>query len=316
MIEADVVIVGGGPAGSSCAWTLKQAGMDVRILDKQQFPRHKLCAGWITPKVWRLLKVHPREYPHGLTRFDTLHFYIRSRHIPLPTRQYAIRRYEFDDWLLQRAGVSVICHKVHTIIRDGEFFIIDGQFRCRYLVGAGGSSCPVYRTFFRDIHPRTKQAQITTLEQEFKYRWHDSNCHLWFFEQELPGYSWYVPKKGGYLNIGIGAKVDGLSARGETLHYHWNLFAEKLRGRGLVRDTLLTPKGYTYFLRQKTATYQMNNAFIIGDAAGLATLDMGEGIGPAVHSGLRVARAISSAKPYRLRLYLPLSAQGILFPWL
>lgn len=316
MIETDVVIIGGGPAGSSCAWKLKQAGTDARILDKQPFPRHKLCAGWITPKVWRLLESHPRDYPYGLTRLATLHFYIRGRHFPIRTRQYAIRRYEFDDWLLQRAGVPVIRHKVQTIVRDGESYIIDGNFRCRYLVGAGGTGCPVYRTFFRDVHPRTKQAQITTLEQEFKYSWHDSSCYLWFFEYDLPGYSWYVPKKGGYLNIGIGARVDGLSARGETLQYHWDLFVEKLQRSGLVAHTSFTPKGYTYFLRQKTGTDQMDNVFIIGDAAGLATLDMGEGIGPAVHSGLRAAHAITSAKPYNNRSCFSLSAPTILLPWL
>ena len=47
----ETIIVGGGPAGSSCAWKLKNTGSDVLILDKQTFPRLKLCAGWITAKV-------------------------------------------------------------------------------------------------------------------------------------------------------------------------------------------------------------------------------------------------------------------------
>jgi len=43
-----------------------------------------------------------------------------------------------------------------------------------------------------------------------------------------------------------------------------------------------------------------DNAFITGDAAGLASRDLGEGIGPAIRSGLRAARAILAGEPYRL----------------
>lgn len=54
MITAETIIVGGGPAGSSCAWRLRQLGGDCIVLDRQSFPRVKLCAGWITPAVVRI----------------------------------------------------------------------------------------------------------------------------------------------------------------------------------------------------------------------------------------------------------------------
>ncbi|RQW04100.1 FAD-dependent oxidoreductase, partial [candidate division KSB1 bacterium] len=69
MIDSTVIIVGGGPAGSTCAWALQQKGVDVIILDKKEFPRPKLCAGWITPRVLRRLRLEP-SYPHSLTRFN------------------------------------------------------------------------------------------------------------------------------------------------------------------------------------------------------------------------------------------------------
>ncbi|MGH8709796.1 MAG: FAD-dependent oxidoreductase, partial [Burkholderiales bacterium] len=47
--SCDVLIVGGGPAGSTCAWQLVRASFDVLVLDKHTFPRDKVCAGWITP---------------------------------------------------------------------------------------------------------------------------------------------------------------------------------------------------------------------------------------------------------------------------
>ena len=51
METCDVLVVGGGPAGSTCAWTLRQAGADVLVIDQATFPRDKVCAGWITPPV-------------------------------------------------------------------------------------------------------------------------------------------------------------------------------------------------------------------------------------------------------------------------
>jgi flavin-dependent dehydrogenase len=48
-LRCDVLIVGGGPAGSVCARQLGDAGFDVVVLDKKTFPRDKFCAGWITP---------------------------------------------------------------------------------------------------------------------------------------------------------------------------------------------------------------------------------------------------------------------------
>ena len=62
MDACDVLIVGGGPAGSSCAWGLRGSGLDVAILDRQTFPRDKICGGWITPQVLSELGIDPAEY--------------------------------------------------------------------------------------------------------------------------------------------------------------------------------------------------------------------------------------------------------------
>ena len=51
METCDVLIVGGGPAGSTCAWQLGRAGLDVMVMDTAAFPRDKVCAGWITLQV-------------------------------------------------------------------------------------------------------------------------------------------------------------------------------------------------------------------------------------------------------------------------
>ena len=60
------------------------------------------------------------------------------------------------------------------------------------------------------------------------------------------------------------------------------------------------PGGFSYYLRGNVEIVRRDNAFVTGDAAGLASRDLGEGIGPAIRSGLRSAAAILSNEPYRL----------------
>ena len=69
MESHEVIVVGGGPAGSTCAWRLRLSGIDVLVLDKAAFPRTKLCAGWITPQVLSDLQMDVQEYPHRFMTF-------------------------------------------------------------------------------------------------------------------------------------------------------------------------------------------------------------------------------------------------------
>jgi len=299
MRNCEVIVVGGGPAGASAARRLKQGGADVLVLDKEVFPRPKLCAGWITPEVVRDVDLQPGDYPHRFLSFRRLHWHLKGLHLPIPCVQHSIRRLEFDAWLLQQSGAQVIAHGVRDVDRDGSDYIIDRQFRCKYLVGAGGTACPVHRSLFRQTLPRVRALQTVTLELEFEYEWSDADCHLWFFEHGLPGYSWYVPKARGWLNVGIGGMAQRLKQRGEDIWWHWRRFADGLERRFGIRIPA-EPSGYSYYVRGPIDGARLDNAFLTGDAAGLATRDLCEGIGPAVRSGVRAAEAILHGAPYEL----------------
>jgi flavin-dependent dehydrogenase len=308
--QADAIVVGGGPAGSTCAWKLRQAGLDVVVLDKAEFPRLKLCAGWVTPQALDDLELAPADYPHGLLTFETLRLHWGPLSIRHASRQYSIRRREFDDFLLRRSGADVHRHAVRDIRTEKGEYVVDEAFRAKHLVGAGGTSCPVYRNLFRAQNPRTGALQAATLEQEFEYDWQDPDCHLWFFSDGLPGYAWYVPKAGGHLNIGIGGMAGKLGQGSRKLRDYWTLFTQRLEKTGLVRGVDTRPKGYSYYLRGRVDRVRSGNAFLVGDAAGLATRDMCEGIGPAVESGLRAARAISDGADYSLEGVTSLSGNS------
>jgi menaquinone-9 beta-reductase len=298
VIKTEVLIIGGGPAGSSCARRLKQAGADCIVLDKSTFPRFKPCAGWITPQVLKWAQLDPASYPYGLTEFTSFDVSIYGLKFKLPTRQYAIRRYEFDRWLLERAAPEFHVHEVKQIRLEKDEYVVDGEFSARYLVGAGGTHCPVRRTFFNGDTQEKPGSLVVAQEQEFRYDLADTRCKLWFFQNKLPGYAWYVPKKDGYVNVGLGGFAASLKGGGDTLKDHWNLLVRELAESGLITGHDYKPAGHSYILRRKSPQVRSGNAFLVGDSLGLATLDMGEGIGPAIRSGQLAAESILSRTAY------------------
>jgi len=300
MKRADVIVVGGGPAGSTTAWKLHAAGVDVVVLDRERFPRNKLCAGWVTPKAMADLELDPRDYPYSFMTFEALHLHWRGFGKKLHTLQHSIRRVEFDNFLLARSGAKVLHHEVRNIEVAGGDYIIDDAYRCKYLVGAGGTRCPVYRRFFRSDDLHNNALQTATCEHEIPYDWDDATCHLWFFDDGLPGYAWYVPKANGFVNVGLGAMAMQLKRRNGHIREHWDRFVTKLKKCGLVDYQHFHPGGYSYYLHGRTDLVRHGNAFITGDAVGLATRDMCEGIGPAIESGLLAAAAIVDGKEYTL----------------
>ena len=308
MIKTNAIIVGGGPAGSSCAWQLRRRGVDCLILDKAVFPRPKLCAGWITPEVVADLEMDIAAYPHRFLTFEVTRTHLFGIGLTMRSPQHSIRRVELDHWLLERSGAEVITHQVKHIERTPDGYRMDDRFECAALVGAGGTACPVYRSLFREINPRARALQVAALEQELPYDWQDRDCHLWFFEKGLPGYSWYVPKQNGYLNLGVGGMAQRMQDKRASIQRHWEHFVTSLCRRELIDEGLaLEPRGYSYYLRDGVQKIRHENAFLVGDAAGLATRDMAEGIGPAIRSGFLAANAIADGGEYSLESVSPYS---------
>jgi flavin-dependent dehydrogenase len=300
MIQKEVIIVGGGPGGSACARLLSQARVDCLLLDKQVFPRMKPCAGWITPHVLSDLGLNPADYPLSISTFNFFLISLRGLKFKIPTHQFAIRRVEFDDWLLKRSGVDVVQHQVKEIIREEDGYLIDGEYYCKYIVGAGGTYCPVRKILFNEQPGHRPENQVVAMEEEFLYPDADDRCHLWFLENGLPGYSWYVPKAGGYVNVGVGGKASVLKQNKDIIRRHWDLITKQIDQMGLVRGHDYQPLAHTYYLRHTLKELRNGNASLVGDSAGLATPDMGEGIGASIRSGMEAAESIISGKEYKL----------------
>ncbi len=317
MDACDVLIVGGGPAGSSCAWRLRHSGLDVAILDKQTFPRDKVCGGWITPAVLAELEIDSSVYSRSrvlqpITGFLTCRMGAR----PVETSyaqpvSYGIRRYEFDDFLLRRSGARLIGGAaLASLERDQNGWIVNGQIRTPLVVGAGGHFCPVARWMGAK---GGGESVVTAQEVEFPMDAHQQSCCSvraeipeLYFCADMKGYGWCF-RKGNILNVGLG-RMDA-----HQLSRHVAAFLELLRATGrLAFDLPAALRGHAYLLYGRTdRTVVDDGLMLIGDAAGLAYAQSGEGIRPAVESGLIAAQVIAGAKgrygrstlePYRTRL--------------
>lgn len=300
MDSCDVLIVGSGPAGSSCAWGLRSSGLEVVILDKARFPRNKVCGGWITPFVLQALEIDSADYKNGRTFQPITGFRISSigkREVNVPYKEpisYGIRRCEFDQYLLRRAGVHV-CEgtAVKSIERSDGGWIINDKIKARLLIGAGGHFCPIARFLG---NPQT-DAPVVAQEAEFEMdRQQAAACAIQeeipelYFCNDLQGYGWCF-RKGNFLNVGLG-RLDQ-----HALPEHVSQFVRFLKANGKIGfDLPQRMSGHAYLLFNGSQRKVVDDAaMLIGDSAGLAYTQSGEGIRPAVESGLMAAKVIKSA---------------------
>ncbi len=302
MDSCDVLIIGGGPAGSTLAWKLKDRGLDVLILDKNRFPRDKVCAGWITPATLDLLRMDEAAYSRDnvlqpISGFRTSMIggsEVLTRYGS--TVSYGVRRREFDYYLLGRSGARLrLGEPLKSMERENGRWIVNEDLETPLVVGAGGHFCPVSR-LLREGRERSGPVVIAQ-EVEFEMdAVQQRDCPVagdtpeLYFCEDLKGYGWCI-RKGNFLNIGLG-REDNDKFPGHVRSFYGYL-REKKR---LPPDASANFKGHAYMLYSGASQGVVDdNVMLIGDAVGLAHPKSGEGIRPAIESALMAADVILSA---------------------
>lgn len=313
MIETDVLVVGGGPAGSAAAITAARAGLDVTLVDKATFPREKCCGDGLTTLALRLLArlgLDPAAVPNW---FDVHDVVLRSpaghvTALELPRGRGAFAavtpRVELDGALLDLAGAAGA--KVHdghgfsgfTAASTPDRLAVDidglGTVGCRHLVAADGMWSPVRKAlglnqpgYFGEWHAFRQYARGVTGPAA-------DRLYVWFDADLLPGYAWSFPLPGGRANIGFGL----LRTEGDSVQHMRTLWPEILQRRH-VREALgagaeLEGRHTAWPIpaRVDRATLAVGQVLFAGDAAAATDQLTGEGIGQALLTGIEAAEAI------------------------
>ncbi|MGE5343694.1 MAG: NAD(P)/FAD-dependent oxidoreductase [Candidatus Omnitrophota bacterium] len=313
--KTDIVIVGAGPAGSTAAYILGKKGFHVILIDKQTFPRPKLCGGCLTAKTMRALDriFHESEetlWNHHVLDFQSNRFEIRFKTQPRidtlsPLPFYFVDRTIYDQFLLQKVknvGVNVI-EGEKVIAVEGEQtnnrLTTSGgrRIEATYVIGADGVNSVVRTSLFNrnphsPNHRLWKRNLATTVEIALPKAGNlfaVPDVPLLVFGYVHYGYGWIFPNKEKII-LGMGGLNRKNRKNKNIVHafkamlsdYRFPLDAASVRGHGL-------PSG-NYLLRPVNGT-----TLLVGDAAGWVDPMLGEGIYHAHRTGELAAQAISDA---------------------
>ncbi|MGH7276071.1 MAG: NAD(P)/FAD-dependent oxidoreductase, partial [Candidatus Rokuibacteriota bacterium] len=301
---ADVIVVGGGPAGSMAALTLATRGVRTLLLDRKRFPRDKPCGGGIRYGVYK-------RFPElaGYLRATVAIHEIRRVLMEGPSGAsvlaesdeplyLTLRRTEFDAALLARAraaGAGIVEGvRVAELERSPEGVAVrsvDGRaFAARLVIGADGVNSVVTRqaglgdgfsdtALAIDTMEETDLAELSVADPETMY--------VAYGYKGYPGYAYVFPKR-GHVDAGVGfllsffkAKLDG------TPYEHHARFLEEARARGVVRgrSNPANFKAYRLPLGGPIARTHADRALVCGDAGGFVNCYTGEGIYYAMVTG-------------------------------
>jgi geranylgeranyl reductase family protein len=309
--QYDVVVVGAGPAGSTAAYILSRKGYNILLLDKEHFPRKKLCGGCLTAKMlWLLNRIfnEPEEslIKNNIIDFKSFRFDVRyktkvlvSPISPLPF--YFVDRQVYDTFLLQKAkeaGAEVSEGEKVTDIEEtanntsSELTLTTSRERLiktKFIIAADGANSTVRTKLLRE-----KKINVS--------RWHRNLAYCLeiflaregnFKALEYPilsfgylryGYSWIFPNK-DRLVVGIG----GLKRKNKDLTGKFKKFLSDYNLGGIDSSKI---QGYPLPFGNSLSTPVYKNILLVGDAAGLVDPMLGEGIYQAHKSGELAAAAI------------------------
>lgn len=302
--EYDVIVVGGGPAGSATAIGCASAGKKVLLLEKGLRNRNKPCGGvlpLVAPET--IEDIVGASIPEDV-QIDPIElglYYVppSGRKNSGRVKNYTIHNIEriaFDQWLRDLASDAGVDVKYNSqcigVQKDNEFKVkIDSSegityADAQYLVGADG----VRSTVRKHLFPEIETPLMIVGQEHWKATGDFEDCFYGFFKREISiSYAYLIPKADSLI-LGLGAEP------------HQSPNVSQLLGKfrnWLEREFSFSP---TQLLKKEAWSIPFGyfapgegNALLVGDAAGLCNPLSGEGIRLAVESGEAASAAISSA---------------------
>ncbi len=287
----DLIVAGGGPAGSAAARTAAMRGLDVLILEKSPFPRYKPCGGALSLKALSMLdgplppRVQERKITGARVHYRDL---VAERHKGYEIA-WLINRSAFDQHLLEKAllsGARAMTEKALSFRDSGESVSVqtkDGIYKSRFLVVASGCQDSLKKKI---AGPESRESMglclVSEIEAEEERIVESLGSALDIHFSVAGGYGWIFPHR-GYCSVGIG----GLSS---SLPHPRQAMRRFLRENGFPEASRLSghliPQGGN---RRRVAR---GRVLLAGDAAGLVDPFTGEGIYYALASGMMAGEMV------------------------
>jgi geranylgeranyl reductase family protein len=324
--EADVIVVGAGPAGSTTAYYLAQTGLDVLLLEKSRFPREKVCGDGLTPRGVKALvgmgiSVSEQD---GWVRNKGLRVIGAGKRMELlwpelssyPDYGLVRPRTDLDQMLARRAqqggarlleGVTVTGPVLDD--RTGQITGVTARaagsddertYSSRVVVAADGNSSRL--SVAMGLRKRDDRPLGVAVRTYYQTPRHDDDyleswLDLWDDDRLLPGYGWIFGMGDGTSNVGLGL-LNTSAAFGRT-DYH-ALLRRWLKGMpaewGFTEENRTRPvRGAALPMGFNRTPHYFRGMLLVGDAGGMVNPFNGEGIAYAMESGEILARTIAQA---------------------
>jgi menaquinone-9 beta-reductase len=323
--RVDALVVGAGPGGSTTAFYLARAGLDVMLVERSAFPREKVCGDGLTPRaVKALTRMGVDVEAPGFERHNGLRIYSRkvTLELPWPTLRsfpgYGLMRTraEFDELLARRAekAGAVLRERTEAVAPIVEGGWVTGatlrsadepdaepaEVRARFVIASDGASsrfagqAGVRRDPHRPLGIAARRYYRTSRQAG---PWLEVWMDLWEGDAILPGYGWVFPLGDGTVNVGAGLLNTFKNFKDVSAQRLFDAFVRMLPptfgiDEGSADGRVLSGPLPMGFNRTPSA---VPGLLLVGDAAGLVNPFNGEGIAYAMESGELAAELVHDA---------------------
>lgn len=303
----DIVIIGGGPAGSTCALALANSGLSVAVVEKAVFPRNKVCGDAVAAYVPKVLKTLHPKYGEALKGFiekaevNTCRFIAPNRKfidIASPEPGFITTRMEWDHFLYRLVAAEpnitwFLDHEVTEVTIDrhhGEATVTTKKlvFKSKVVIGCDGAHSLSGKQLTVNKPDLTHYAGAVRAYYKNVTGFAEKTYELHFLESILPGYFWIFPLPGNMANVGVCIPSSTVSKKKLNLRQVMNDIIcndPAIKERFAHAELSGKVEGYGLPLGSVKKVVSGDHFMICGDAASLIDPATGEGIGQSMISG-------------------------------